>query len=135
MKSKAIIPVTKISLGNKPSPRFNLDEDNLPPEYTPVVLLNDDFGQDIELSDSPGKGTTTPVKTIVEQASGTKDLPRYNAPIEGLLPGTSSSKLPNKTTSVSPSGLSHVATLNSSFSKGSLFLVFLSAIPPTKGNR
>ena len=83
MKSKAIIPVTKISLGKKPNPRFNLDEDNLPPEYTPVVLLNEDFGQDIELSDSPGKDTTTPVKTIVEQTSSTKDLPRYNAPIEG----------------------------------------------------
>ena len=132
MKSKAIIPVTKISLGNKPNPRFNLDEDNLPPEYTPVVLLNDDFGQDIELSDSPGKDTTTSVKTIVEQTSNTKDLPRYNAPIEGLLPGTSSSKLPNKTISVSPPTLSPVTTLNSSFSKGSPFTRFLASDTPHK---
>ena len=73
------------------NPRFSLDENKLPAEFTPQVLLDDDFNQLVETTDLPG-GTTNPTaeakKVITPPTAVT---PAVNSPIEGVLPGTSKS--------------------------------------------
>ena len=75
MKSKVVDAVPKISLGSESNPIFDLDEDNLPPEYTPRVLLDDDFDQYVETSDSPARVATETDGTNAKQSVNTTIFP------------------------------------------------------------
>ena len=77
-----------LPLGDKLNPRFSLDPDNLPPEYTPQVLLVDDFDQIAETAELTDKNNIETTETIVESSALTADVTQVNAPIGGISPGT-----------------------------------------------
>ena len=132
VKTKVVAAVSKLPLGCELNPTFRLDENNLPPEYTPRVLLDDDFDQHVESSDSPKEKDTNSDNSTVKQPTNTNILLPDNAFIDRLSPSTSSHKLQDKVTNVLPSELSSNFVSNSSISKRLLFTRFLTSSTPCK---
>ena len=86
MESKKTTLVQKTVLGCSYNPRFALDEDCLPPEFTPQVLLDDDFVQFID--------TTNPLANSSSKVCGVEEakLPQaalVNFAIDNIPTGTS----------------------------------------------
>ena len=62
------------------NPRFALDEDNLPPEFTPQVLLDDDHSQFIDAVTLPANCSSElhGVKTIIPRQAASDTAPIDN---------------------------------------------------------
>ena len=71
------------------NPRVALDEDNLPPEFTPQVLLDDDHNQFIDAVTLPANSSSElhGVKEVIPRQAASN-----TAPIDNVLPSTSSDK-------------------------------------------
>ena len=126
-------PAQKTLLECGYNPKFSLDENNLPAEFTPRVLLDDDFNQLVDATGHPDEAVISTAKKVLTPP--TAATPTVNGPIENVLPGTSTS-LPVKYSLPSNVGKasSCTATKSQSFgATGSPFTRFIFKRIPEKG--
>ena len=124
---------TKSALRCKSGPKINLNEDSLPPEYTPHILLNDKYDQYIEISNSTRESNGNPDKAREGQPSCTADTSLENAPICGVLPSTSAHESQTDLVQEPPTEPSPKLLDNSPIQKGSPFTRFLNkGVPAAK---
>ena len=126
-------PTLKTLLECGYNPKFSLDEDKLPAEFTPQVLLDDDFNQLVDATGHPDEAViSTAKKVITPPTAATRTV---NSPIDNVFPGTSTSppvkySLPSNVEKAS----SCTASKSQSFgATGSPFTRFIFKRAPEKG--
>ena len=88
---KKINPVQRTLLKCEYNPKFSLDEKKLPAEITPQVFLGDNFNQLVDTADLPEGVTVSTAEAKKFITLPTVVTTAVNSPIEGVLPGTSTS--------------------------------------------
>ena len=91
MKSGRLAAKPIATLSVKANPRFSIDENDIPPEFSPQILLDGDFSQYVE--------TTKLIENSVTTANPSDKTPKqcesasnpYKAPIDDKRPCSSSS--------------------------------------------
>ena len=91
MKSGRLAAKPSVTLSVKTNPRFSIDEEDIPPEFSPQILLDGDFSQYVE--------TTKPVESLATAENPSVNTPKQcesasnpcNAPIDDKRPCSSSS--------------------------------------------
>ena len=90
MKSGRLAAKPNVTLSVRANPRFSIDEDDIPPEFSPQILLDGDFSQYVE--------TTKPVESLATAENRSDNPPKQcesaskpcNAPIDDKRPCSSS---------------------------------------------
>ena len=140
---QSVVPNLSISKKTKPTqktllecgynPKFFLDENKLPADFTPQVILDDDFNQLVDATGHPDGAVISIAKQVTTPP--TAATPAVNSPIENVLPGTSTS-LPVKDSRPSKVEKASSCTVTKSQSfgaTGSPFTRFILKRTPEKG--
>ena len=123
MKSGRLAAKPSVTLSVKANPRFSIDEDDIPPEFSPQIFLDGDFSHYVE--------TTKPIESSATTENPSDNTPKqcesaskpYNAPFDDKRPCSSSSFANDD----------NPALLIPSTSKDSPFTRFLlNSTPPSK---